>query len=252
MNDYGNSKKKSKLSTRCTIIMLGIISMSTGYFVNSFLNQEEWLYKTPEPSTESIQLNWYNQNVDWSDQVTWETISWYSELIYPENWGHKEGDDMKSIITPRSNSIKKTKKDWTQSTNQGYSRDQIESVLIKVWEEVGINPTYFKIIWWTENLANPDAVWDWWCSFWAYQFNKCAGKGRENQVWFWKKFEDCSKDIECSTRMLADKMRNVYNCEFNDWRVEDYRCLYKHQGVTPDGRYMAKIDKQYSLYFTKW
>lgn len=134
--------------------------------------------------------------------------------------------------------------------NAWVHKDMIESI-IKVARETKIHPYYFAIIGLSENIWNPWAIWDNWCSFWAYQFNSCV-IWRKAQIWYDKKFIDCAKDYECSTRMVAEKIRSAYKCNVDEnWYIEKfYECLPIHNGTKYPSRYKNKILKNNQILFS--
>ena len=133
----------------------------------------------------------------------------------------------------------------------------LAEAMVKIADENKILPEYLAIVWLSENAMHPWGIGDkkaatarelktyGWCSFWAYQFNGCAGKWRRWQVVYWKSYYDCARDYECSTRMLAERLTTVYWCKIKqDWTISNWNsCLTKHQWANPDKWYIDKVTR---------
>jgi hypothetical protein len=228
---------------------LGIISMIMGPVCYGLLIETSQSNQNTIWDNVSIQLTWNYENTPSTTLLTWSWQSWTKQKI-PE-W------ESKVWWTNNSKKAKSTTNQRIGEVSTGYSVDwvwfwvsnEIRDIQVKVWNEYWINPKYLTLVGMTENIYSPWKVWDNWCSYWIYQFNKCPWN-RAEQVWFGKKFLDCAKDFECSTRMVAEKLRSAYKCEFNDGVVKDYACIYKHQWVSPSTRYKNLVDKNYALLFS--
>ena len=138
-----------------------------------------------------------------------------------------------------------------QNLLNAWVHKDLVSIVRNIGKEYKIHPYYIAMVWLAENIRNPRAVWDNGCSYWAYQFNKCPWN-RDEQIRFWKKFEDCAKDYECSTRMVAEKIRSAYKCKVdnNGYIEKFYECLPIHNGTNYKQRYVDKLVKANKILFT--
>lgn len=104
-----------------------------------------------------------------------------------------------------------------------------------------IQPQYRFVSRWSENLWNPRAVWDKWCSFGGYQINVCV---RPNMIHAWKDIKTCAKDPYCSADWVGGQMIHVYGCKVdNNGEITNPECLYKHNWRNPRSYYPPRVDK---------
>jgi len=236
--EYGTIQTKlSKLEIIFVITCCLIVSLCVGSNCEKSLNTEP-----TNLLLQDIQTWWMTKGIQKGiQQIGSIKTGW--EITRPRqissNWSTKSRD---RIIQRVDSKYKESISTIT------WVNECMQKPLDIVSKEFWLDKRYYAVIGFAENIRNPWAVWDHWCSNWAYQFNSCPGK-RKSTRWYGMYFVPCSKDPLCSTRMLAEKIRDVYGCKIVDGKLEDYRCLYKHNGVNPPQWYRNKIDKYYNLLF---
>jgi len=250
--------EKSRFVNKIFSFIYPVFIVSLGVLFG-FITQPSWSYQVTRADYQSIQLTWDYES-SWDTTILtsiWENQWDNKNTVW--DWQTKQGVGVKNVnVWWKNQSNKDETKHINAPTKEAmeYSVDsvgfwiskEIWDIQVLVGKEYWINPKYLTLVGMVENIYSPWKVWDNWCSYGIYQFNKCPGN-RASQVWFWKKFLECAKDYECSTRMVAEKIRSAYKCDVVDWVITNYTCLYKHQWVVPSTRYKNLVDEKYSLLF---
>ena len=253
MNEWSKTMKEK-------LLFIGSLVVSFVMTISTLLAYTSWSnYVTAR--NENVQLtsgdvlitSWIILSGSWEASIQQESIK--------ANWWSEQRDDLKKSKLWFKDQYAKTKTKWENVPTKEameYSVDSIglwidnwiRSIQVKIGKEFWINPKYLALVWMSEAIYNPRWVGDNWCSYWIYQFNKCPWN-RAEQIWYWKKFNECSLDYECATKMLAEKIRSAYKCIVVDGAIQNRSCLYKHQWIVPSQRYKNNMDKNYDLLFNQ-